>query len=151
MSKNYEWDVPVDGEIYHVSCRISRNKYDFYQDNNHVGRIWGDDTEMREQDVTIGGKRCQIVVYDGIPDICVDGILQGAVEEERKKEKMHRIAYLVLGILLVCFGMVSMLSFTLLTLAGQAVFGGVFAPVFGLGFVAAGVWLLLSVKNRKIL
>lgn len=143
MAKVHEWEVPVDGTVYHISCQERGNQYDFRLDGEHLQRLIAGSDEMREQNVTIGGKRCQLVVYDGVPDVAVDGILVGVDAAERRAEKRRRLTSILLGILLVCLGTLAVFSYALMTLAGQTFFGGVFPLIFGIAFAAAGVWLLL--------
>ncbi len=148
MAKKQEWEVPVNGKLYHVTCESRGNQFDFLLDGELLQRVWGSADEMHEQDVRIGGKVCQVAVYYGVPDVVVDGILMGVEAAERRNEKRRRQFALILGILLMCVGTFAVFSFTAMTLAGQSVTGGVFSLVFGMFFAGAGVWLLLRQRGK---
>ncbi len=148
MAKVNSWEVPINGTVYHITCEVRGHQYDFQLDGEHLQRIQGSEEEMQERDVIIGGKRCQVVVYYGVPDVVVDGILMGVEAADRRAEKRRRVTSLLLGILLVCVGTFAVFSYAVMTLAGQSVTGGVFSAVFGLVFAGAGVWLLLSLRVK---
>lgn len=149
--KDLAWKVPVDGRVYHVRCVDNGNKYDLYLDDEHLTRVWKQDDirQDREQPVTIGGKVCQFVIYDGIPDLAVDGILLNAEAEYLKTEKSRRRFALFTGILQTLIGILACFSWVILTIGGGEVPGGWFALILVIGFTAMGIWQILRERKRK--
>lgn len=149
--KELAWNVPVGGRVYHVQCVDNGNKYDLYLDDEHLTRVWKQDDirQDREQDVTIGGKVCQFVVYDGIPDLAVDGILLNAEAEFQKTEKSRRRFALFTGIFQTLIGILACFCWAILTIGGGEVPGGWFTLVLVIGFTALGLWQILRERKRK--
>lgn len=150
MSKYYRWKVPVEGKVYNLLCEENGSKYDLYLDDVHLVRAFGSRGQQVEENVVIGGKVCQLVVYDYVPDICVDGILIGAAAEEVKAQKRSRRNKFILSALMIGVATLVMFSYSLMTLAGEPILGGVLTLVFAVGMAAAGVALLLSGLRQKI-
>ena len=149
MAKIMEWDVPVDGTVYHVTCQRRGNQYDFKLEDEPLYRLYADPAQMCEQDVRIGGKRCQVVVYEGVPDVVVDGILMGVDATEKKNAKRRKVINIVVGILFMCVGLFAAFTYTAMTIVGQPVVGGFMSVVFGGMFFVVGIILLLSARKKE--
>ena len=149
MAKIMEWDVPVDGTVHHVTCQRRGNQYDFKLDDEPLYRLYADSEQMCEQDVRIGGKRCQVVVYEGMPDVVVDGILMGVDAAEKKNAKRRKIISVLVGILFMCVGLFAAFTYTAMTVTGQPVVGGVMSVVFGALFFVVGMILLITARKKE--
>lgn len=149
MAKILEWDVPVNGTTYHITCQRRGNQYDFKMDGESLYRLYAEPDQMSEQNVYIGGKRCQVVVYEGVPDVVVDGILMGVDAAEKKNAKRRMLISIVLGILFIGVGLFSAFTYTAMTVTGQPVVGGVMSLVFGMLFFVVGIILLLSTRKKE--
>ena len=78
MANEHKWTVEIDDQTYQVECVTQTSLYDVYVDGElaiRVPRKLRNDDSDSEYDLKIGSKRCQLVIYDGSPDLCVDGIL----------------------------------------------------------------------------
>ena len=146
------WDVQANGESYLVQCVDKGNKYELYVDEALLTTVWKKQEIMEdlEQDIRIGGKLCQFVVYDGEPDISVDGILLHAQEEYLKAERRRRRYDVFTGILMTTVGVLAILSFAVLKLSGEEILGGWLALAMAVLFTAWGVYCLFSALFRKI-
>ena len=151
--KNLAWNVPIDGKHYLVQCVDAGNKYELYVDEEHLTTVWKkhEIQEDIEQDIRVGGKVCQFVVYDHEPDISVDGVLLGAQEEFIRQERRNRRYDILTGILMTTVGILAILSFAVLKMGGEEIMGGWLALVMAVGFTAWGVWNLISAVTRKII
>ena len=149
MAKIMEWDVPVEGTIYHITCQRRGNQYDFKMESEPLYRLHADPEQMCEQDVRIGGKRCQVVVYEGVPDVVVDGILMGVDAMEKKNAKRRKIVSILVGILFVCVGLFAAFTYTAMTVVGQPVVGGFMSVVFGAMFFVVGIILLVTARKKE--
>jgi hypothetical protein len=149
MAKIMEWDVPVEGTIYHITCQRRGNQYDFKMEGEPLYRLHADPEQMCEQDVRIGGKRCQVVVYEGVPDVVVDGILMGVDAMEKKNAKRRKIVSILVGVLFVCVGLFAAFTYTAMTVVGQPVVGGFMSVVFGAMFFVVGIILLISARKKE--
>ena len=149
MAKIMEWDVPVEGSIYRVTCQRRGNQYDFRLNDEPLYRLYADPEQMCEQDVRIGGKRCQVVVYEGVPDVVVDGILMGVDAAEKKAAKRRKLSCILVGILFMCVGVFAAFTYTAMTIVGQPVVGGFMSVVFGAVFFIVGMILLFSVRKKE--
>lgn len=152
MDNQLKWETEVEGEVYTVTCVKLKTLFEVYVDGElaiKVPRKMKNDDSDSEYDLRIGGKGCQFVVYDGIPDLCVDGILLGAVREMEQKDRRNR------WLKILC-GMLSMVSSTYATYlwfvfeaTGNPIFGGVVSLIFIQIFFFGGIWLILSALKRK--
>lgn len=149
MAKLMEWEVPVDGTVYHITCQRRGNQFDFKLNEEPLYRLYADPEQMCEQDVRIGGKRCQVVVYEGVPDVVVDGILMGVDAAEKKSARRREIISIMVGILLMCVGLFAAFSYTAMTVVGQPVVGGVMSLIFGAMFFVVGLVLLLTARKKN--
>lgn len=149
MAKIMEWEVPVDGTIYHVTCQRRGSQYDFRLDDEPLYRLYADPERMCEQDVRIGGKRCQVVVYEGVPDVVVDGILMGVDAAEKKNAKRRKVISILVGILFMCVGLFAAFTYAAMTIVGQPVVGGFISVIFGAMFFVVGIILILSTRKKE--
>lgn len=149
MAKLMEWEVPVDGTVYHITCQRRGNQFDFKLDEEPLYRLYADPEQMCEQDVRIGGKRCQVVVYEGVPDVVVDGILMGVDAAEKKSARRRKIISIMVGILFMCVGLFAAFSYTAMTVVGQPVVGGVMSLIFGAMFFVVGIVLLRTARKKN--
>ena len=149
MANIMEWDVPVEGSIYHITCQRRGNQYDFKLVGEPLYRLHADPEQMCEQDVRIGGKRCQVVVYEGVPDVVVDGILMGVDAMEKKNAKRRKIVSILVGVLFVCVGLFAAFTYTAMTIVGQPVVGGFMSVVFGAMFFVVGIILLVTARKKE--
>lgn len=151
--KNLVWDVPVEGTYYVVQCVDKGNKYDLYLDEEYLTTVWKkhEILEDIEQDIRIGGKVCQFVVYDGEPDISVDGVLLYAEEEYLYTMRKNRRYDIFTGFLMSIVGILAILSFIVLKRGGEEIMGGWFALVMAVAFTAWGIWNLFRAIFRKII
>ena len=150
MSKYYRWKVPIDGKQYDLYCEENGSKYDLYLDDVHLVRAFGSRGQQVEENVVIGGKVCQLVVYDYVPDICVDGILVGAAAEEVMAQKRSRRNKMIIAALMMAVATLVIFSYFLMTMAGEEILGGVLTLVFAFLMAGVGVILLLSGLRQKI-
>jgi hypothetical protein len=91
----------------------------------------------------VGSKRCRIVVYRGVPDLAVDGILLDAEAQILKEERRSRRLTIMAGLLLVVLGLFAMWMYIVMTASGQDFYFGTFGPIFAILMSAAGVVLTL--------
>lgn len=150
MAKNYSWKVSIEGSDYQIDCQRRGTQFDFKVDGEYLYRLHAHSEQIVEQNVMIGGKRCQVAVYDGIPDVIVDGIMTGVEARDEKSAKSRRIMSVVGGILLILVGLFASFSYAAMTIAGTAVLGGAMTAVFGALFIVAGIILVLSARKQKI-
>ncbi len=154
MEKELKWNVTVNGEDYLVRCVTQKSLFDVYVDEElaiRVPRKMKHDDSDSEYDLIIGGKRCQFVVYDGAPDVCVDGILLGAQRELDRLERRSRRRRLFAGMGLILASTYATFLWFVYQLAGNPFFGGYVALVLFVALIITGVALLLGVvkENRK--
>ena len=148
MAKMHSWEVPVNGTVYHISCQRHGNQYDFTMDGESLYRLHAEPEQMSEQNVIIGGKRCQVVVYEGVPDVVVDGILMGVDAAEKKSAKRRKLVSILVGILFIGIGLFAAFTYTAMTVTGQTVVGGVMSLFFGVMFFVVGIVLLVSTRKK---
>ena len=149
--KNLAWDVQVEGNNYLVQCVDKGNKYELYLDEEPLTTVWKkhEIREDIEQDIRIAGKKCQFVVYDGEPDISVDGILLHAEEEYLYTLRKNRRYDILTGFLMTTVGILAILSFVALKQGGEEILGGWLALVAAIGFTVFGL-ISLVMAFRKI-
>ena len=152
MKKNYEWKVTVDGEDYLVRCVPYKTVFDVYVDEElaiRVPRRNEEGTDM-EEDVKVGSKVCRFVVYDGEPDLAVDGILMGVEADMRRKEIRNRLLLVFGGIATACVSSFAMFLWFVFEAAGKPLFGGFVTPVFITVFILGGLAMVFfGLKPNK--
>lgn len=152
MAKELKWEVEVEGQEYQVYCVPQTSLFDVYVNEElaiRVPRKMKNDDSDSEYDLTIGGKRCQFVIYDGKPDLCVDGILLGAQAELDYLDRRSRRRRLFAGIGLIAASTYATFLWVVYELAGQPFFGGYVALVLFVALVFVGIGLLMSVLKKK--
>lgn len=152
MENHLKWKVTVDGKSYAVECVTMKTLYEIYVDGElaiRAPRQMKNTSESSEYDLRIGGKRCQFVVYDGIPDLCVDGILMGAQRQLEHQERRNRWLKILGGMALILVNTYAVFTWTAFQIAGEPIFGGVIALVLFFVLIGCGVWMLLSALKRK--
>ena len=152
MAKDLKWNVTIDGEEHLVSCVTQTSLYDVYVDDElavRVPRKMKNDDSDSEYDLNVAGKRCQFVIYDGKPDLCVDGILIGAQDELDRLDRRSRRRRLFAGMGLILASTYAIFLWFVYQLAGTPFFGGYVALVLFFVLIIVGIGLLLSVLKRK--
>lgn len=152
MEKQLKWDVIVDGEEYTVQCVTQKTLFEVYVDGEVAIRVprkmKNDDTDS-EYDLRIGGKRCQFVVYDGVPDVCVDGILLGVQREMDEKAKRNRWLMVLGGIFSIITSSYATFLWVIYEIGGNPIFGGVLSLIFIQIFFFGGIALVLAALRKK--
>lgn len=152
MSKELKWEVTVDGAVYSVKCVTQKTVFDVYVDGELAIRaprkLKNDDTDS-EYDLRIGGKRCQFVVYDGVPDVAVDGILLGAERQMEKQERQNRWLKRLGGMALMVVSTYAVFLWNAYQLAGEPMIGGYVSLVMFILLIVCGLLLLLSTLKKK--
>ena len=152
MEKQLTWETEVGGVVYTVTCEKQKTLFDVYVDGElaiKVPRKMKNDDSDSEYDLRIGGKRCQFVVYDGKPDLCVDGILLGAERELQQEEVRNRRRKIICGIMAVLASTYATYLWFVFEAAGNPIFGGVVSLIFIQIFFFGGIWLLLSAVRKN--
>ena len=152
MAKELKWVAEIDGKTFEVSCVTQTSLFDVYVNEElaiRVPRKMKHDDSDSEYDLTIGGKRCQFVIYDGKPDLCVDGILLGAQAELDYLERRSRKRRLFAGMGLIAACTYAIFLWFVYELAGQPFFGGYIALFLFFALIIVGIGLLLSVLKKK--
>ena len=114
-----------------------------------VPRKMKHDDSDSEYDLVIAGKTCQFVVYDGKPDLCVDGILIGAQRELDWLDRRSRRRRLFAGMGLIIACTYAIFLWFVYELAGTPFFGGYVALILFFALIVVGIGLLLSVLKKK--
>lgn len=152
MAKDLKWNVVINGTEHLVSCVPQTSLFDVYVDDElaiRVPRKMKNDDSDSEYDLVIAGKTCQFVVYDGKPDLCVDGILIGAQRELDWLDRRSRRRRLFAGMGLIIACTYAIFLWFVYELAGTPFFGGYIALVLFFVLIIVGVGLLLSVLRKK--
>jgi hypothetical protein len=152
MANEPKWTVEIDDQTYQVECVTQTSLYDVYVDGElaiRVPRKLRNDDSDSEYDIRIGGKRCQIVVYDGVPDLSVDGILVGEEDLMRRMEIRNRWLKVLGGLLSIVSSSYATFLWVVFELAGKPIFGGVVSLIFIQIFFWGGVALIISAIRRK--
>lgn len=148
----YIWKIDIDGRVHEVRCVMQKTLYDVYVDGElsiRAPRQLVRCDEDSEYDIRIGGKLCQFVVYDGVPDVAVDGILQGAEEEMRRRERTNRWLLFFGGIAVTLVSSFAVFLWYVFQ-AGEPVPGGYLSLACMLVFVAGGIAMVItSLKKKK--
>ena len=149
MAKDGIWNIRVDGTRHEILARDKGNSFDIYVDDEFRFSVRSDINLDIEEDLTVGSKRCRIVVYRGVPDLAVDGILMNAEAQLVKEERRSRLLTILAGVFLMGLGVLAIWAWTLIYAGGETHFGGFMGPVFAAAAFAAGVWLIIrTVKKR---
>ena len=153
MKKKLSWKVVVDGEAYTLRCVPYKTVFDVFVDDElaiRVPRRSEEGTDM-EEDIRVGSKVCRFVVYDGEPDLAVDGILQGVERDMRHKEIRNRLLLVFGGILVAAVSSFAAFLWFVFEAAGQPIFGGYlslsFIAIFALGGLAM---VFFGLKPNKL-
>ena len=141
MARDHFWNIRVDGTRHEIAAKDKGNGFDIYVDDEFRFTVRSDINLDIEEDLTVGSKRCRIVVYRGVPDLAVDGILLDAEAQLVKEENRNRIYTLLGGLFLIALSFVAMGSWIYMKLSGIWYFGGAFGPIFAVLAFAAGIWL----------
>lgn len=149
MAKNYSWDLTINEKDYHIDCQRRGTQFDFRLDGEYLYRLHAEPQQMIEQNVLIGGKRCQVAVYYGDPDVIVDGVMTGVEAKEKKNAKNSKFLCAIGGIFLICVGLFAAFSYIAMTVAGVSVLGGPMSAVFGGVFVVLGIIMLLRAIKKE--
>jgi len=149
MAKEYVWNLRVDGTRHEVLAKDRGNGFDISVDGEFRFTVRSDINLDIEEDLTIGSKRCRMVVYRGIPDLAVDGILMNAEEALRKQEKRSRMLTILSGIGLVLLGLFAMWMYIAMTASGQDFYFGAFGPIFAVFVSICGVVLTVYGIRKK--
>ena len=149
MAKEHIWNIRVDGTRHEILARDKGNGFDVYVDDEFRFNVRSDINLDIEEDLTVGTKRCRVVVYRGVPDLAVDGILLDAEAALLKQEKRSRALTIACGIGLVLLGLFAMWMYIAMNVSGQSFYFGGFGPVFAILVSAAGVALTIVGIRKK--
>ncbi len=149
MSKEYTWNIRVEGTRHEICLKDRGNSFDVYVDEEFRYNIRSDINLDIEEDLTVGTKRCRVVVYRGVPDLAVDGILMNVDEEIRRADRRNRILTILAGMLMMVLGTVAVWAWLFLYAGGESHFGGIGGPIFATAMFAAGVWLVVHTIRKK--
>ena len=151
MAKEFTWDQRVDGTRHEVLARDRGNSFDIYVDEEFRFNVRSDLNLDIEEDLSVGSKRCRIVVYRGVPDLAVDGILMNAEAQLLKNDRRNKRLTIFGGLLLMVLGVIAMWAWTIIYAGGETHFGGFMGPVFAALSFGAGVALVIyTMKKRDI-
>lgn len=151
MAKEFTWDLRVDGTRHEVLARDRGNSFDIYVDDEFRFNVRSDINLDIEEDLSVGSKRCRIVVYRGVPDLAVDGILMNAEAQLLKNDRRNKRLTIFGGLLLMVLGVIAMWAWTIIYAGGETHFGGFMGPVFAaLSFVAGVALVIYTMKKRDI-
>ena len=152
MDNQLKWTVSVNGEEYLVECITQKTLFEVYIDGEVAIRVprkmKNDDTDS-EYDLRIGGKKCQFVVYDGVPDVCVDGILLGVQREMDRKARRNRLLMILGGIFCIITSSYATFLWVIYEIGGNPIFGGVMSLIFIQIFFFGGIALVLAALKKK--
>ena len=149
MAKDAIWNIKVNGIRHEILARDKGNSFDIYVDEEFRYNIRSDINLDIEEDLTVGSKRCRIVVYRGVPDLAVDGILLDAEAQILKAAKRNRRFTILSGIGLVFLGLFAMWMWILMIVSGTEFYFGAFAPIFAVLVSLAGVILTVYGIRKK--
>ena len=149
MAKDYVWNIRVEGTRHEILAKDKGNSFDIFVDDEFRFAVRSDINLDVEEDVTVGCKRCRVVVYRGIPDLAVDGILLDAEAALLRQEKRSRFTTIFCGIGLVLLGLFAMWMWIAMEASGESFYFGPFAPAFAILMSAAGVVLAVYGIRKK--
>ena len=152
MKKEYSWKLAVDGETHVVRCVPYKTVFDVFVDDElaiRVPRRNEEGTDM-EEDVRVGSKVCRFVVYDGEPDLAVDGLLMGAERELRRRDLRYRLLMIFGGLAAAAMSAFAAFLWFVFEAAGQPIFGGYVTLTFIAIFGISGLTLMFfGLKPNK--
>ena len=152
MKNDMSWVADIGGKEYSVRCVPQTSLFDVYVDDELVIRVprkMKHDDSDSEYDLKIGGKLCQFVIYDGKPDLCVDGVLLGAQRELDYLEQRSRRRRMFAGMGLIAASTYAIFLWFVYELAGTPFFGGYVALILFFVLILVGVGLLLRMLKKK--
>lgn len=151
MSKELKWNVTVDDVMHTVRGVRFKTHYDVYVDEEPAARI-SRENESRcdiEENVKVGGKVCQFVIYDGEADLAVDGVLLGAQRDMDRKDLRNRLLLFFGGIFVTAVSSFAVFLWYVFMVSGNPIFGGYVSLIFILFFVVLGIWMILRGLKRQ--
>lgn len=152
MDNKRKWKAEINGQVYQVDCVTQKSLFEIFVDGElelQVPRKMRNDDSDSEYDIRIGGKRCQIVVYDGEPDLCVDGILIGAQAEMDRKDRRNKFLKILGGLFCIITSSYATFLWVIYEIGGKPIFGGVVSLIFIQIFFWGGIALFLNAFKRK--
>lgn len=152
MDNQRKWKAEINGQIYQVDCVTQKSLFEIFVDGElelQVPRKMRNDDSDSEYDIRIGGKRCQIVVYDGEPDLCVDGILIGAQAEMDRKDRRNKFLKILGGLFCIITSSYATFLWVIYEIGGKPIFGGVVSLIFIQIFFWGGIALFLYAFRKK--
>ena len=152
MKNEYKWKVIVDGEKYDVLCVPYKTVFDVYVDGDLVEHVGRDDSDGldTEYDIKIAGKKCQLTLYSGELDLCVDGVLLGAEREMKRREIRNRILLVIGGLAGSTASAVAVFMWYIYETIGDPIFGGVTTLIFLMLFGLGGLLMIFfGLKPKK--
>ena len=152
MKNEYKWNVTVEGEKYLVRCVPYKTVFDVYVDGDLVEHVGRDDSDGldTEYDIKIAGRKCQLTLYGGELDLCVDGVLLGAEREMKRREIRNRILLVIGGLAASMASSLAVFMWYIYETIGDPIFGGVTTLVFLMLFGLGGLLLIFfGLKPKK--
>ena len=152
MKNEYKWNVTVEGEKYLVRCVPYKTVFDVYVDGDLVEHVGRDDSDGldTEYDIKIAGKKCQLTLYGGELDLCVDGVLLGAEREMKRREIRNRILLVLGGLAASMASAWAVLMWYIYETIGDPIFGGVTTLIFLMLFGIGGLLMIFfGLKPKK--
>ena len=152
MKNEYKWNVTVEGEKYLVRCVPYKTVFDVYVDGDLVEHIGRDDSDGldTEYDIKIAGKKCQLTLYGGELDLCVDGVLLGAEREMKRREIRNRILMVLGGLAASMASSLAVFMWYIYETIGDPIFGGVTTLIFLMLFGLGGLLMIFfGLKPKK--
>ena len=152
MKNEYKWNVTVEGEKCLVRCVPYKTVFDVYVDGDLVEHVGRDDSDGldTEYDIKIAGKKCQLTLYGGELDLCVDGVLLGAEREMKRREIRNRILMVLGGLAASMASAVAVFMWYIYETIGDPIFGGVTTLIFLMLFGLGGLLMIFfGLKPKK--
>ena len=152
MKNEYKWNVTVEGEKHLVRCVPYKTVFDVYVDGDLVEHVGRDDSDGldSEYDIKIAGRKCQLTLYGGELDLCVDGVLLGAEREMKRREIRNRILLVLGGLAASMASTWAVLMWYIYETIGDPIFGGVTTLIFLMLFGLGGLLLIFfGLKPKK--
>ena len=152
MKNEYKWNVTVEGEKYLVRCVPYKTVFDVYVDGDLVEHVGRDDSDGldTEYDIKIAGKKCQLTLYGGELDLCVDGVLLGAEREMKRREIRNRILLVLGGLAASMASSLAVFMWYIYETIGDPIFGGVTTLIFLMLFGLGGLLMIFfGLKPKK--
>ena len=152
MKNEYKWKVNVDGENHVVRCKPFKTVVDVYVDDELVQRVGRDDSDGldTEYDIKIAGKKCQLTLYGGELDLCVDGVLLGAEREMKRREIRNRILMVLGGLAASMASALAVFMWYIYETIGDPIFGGITTLIFLMLFGLGGLLMIFfGLKPKK--